>query len=103
MSNINEFMSFFSIDTPNNESAFTEGIVLTQDEVVLSVGDSFDAESYIASAYDENGNNLIESMIIHEFIDTSEESEYLVSYIIQDEAGYTKYKKELHVFVKDTD
>ena len=47
-------------------------------------------------------NEYVDLEVIRYFINN--DVEYLIYSLNEiDEAGYTKYKKELHVFVKDTD
>ncbi len=101
MLNINQFMTALPSQNMSTGDIFQEGITLLQDEAILNVGDSFNAKDYVDSAYDENGNDLKEEIVINEFIDTSEEAEYIVSYIIQSEDGYIRYKKDLHVVVTE--
>ena len=101
MLNINQFMTALPSQNMSTGDIFQEGITLLQDEAILNVGDSFNAKDYVDSAYDENGNDLKEEIVINEFIDTSEEAEYIVSYIIQNEDGYIRYKKDLHVIVAE--
>lgn len=93
--NLTSLNDFFE---SNNTIEQKKGIVLTTNEAYLEVGDSFDAKSYIQSAYDKQGKNLINDIVIDEMIDTSMPSEYEVDYILK-ENGAVMSKKILKVYV----
>lgn len=93
--NLTSLNDFFE---SNSNKTQIEGIVLTTNEVYLEVGDSFNAKSYIQSAYDKQGKNLINDIVINEMIDTSMPSEYEVDYILK-ENGVVMSKKILKVYV----
>lgn len=94
--NLTSLNDFFKSNSNNTQES--KGIVLTTDEVYLEVGDSFDAKSYIQSAYDDKGKNLVNDIVIHEMIDTSMPSEYEVDYILK-ENGAVMSKKTLKVYI----
>lgn len=76
------------------------GIILKQNEVTLDIGDSFDARAYIETAYDDQGKDIKDEVIVNEAINTSVESEYEVIYkLIFDDVQIDQ--KTLTVFVKD--
>lgn len=76
------------------------GITLKQNEVTLDIGDSFDARAYIETAYDDQGKDIKDEVIVNEAINTSVESEYEVIYkLIFDDVQIDQ--KTLTVFVKD--
>lgn len=76
------------------------GIILKQNEVTLDIGDSFDARAYIETAYDDQGKDIKDEVIVNEAINTSVESEYEVIYkLILDDEKIDQ--KTLTVFVKD--
>lgn len=93
--NLTSLNDFFE---SNNTTEQKKGIILTTDEVYLEVGDSFDAKSYIQSAYDDQGKSLMNDILINEMIDTSMPSEYEVDYILK-ENGAVMSKKTLKVYV----
>lgn len=93
--NLTSLNDFFE---SNNTTEQKKGIILTTEEVYLEVGDSFDAKSYIRSAFNEKGKNLINDIVINEMIDTSMPSEYEVDYILK-ENGAVMSKKTLKVYV----
>lgn len=94
--NLTSLNDFFESNSNNTQES--KGIVLTTDEVYLEVGDSFDAKSYIQSAYDDQGKSLMNDIVIYEMIDTSMPSEYEVDYILK-ENGAVMSKKTLKVYV----
>ena len=76
---IPQFMEQLDPDQDSNDTAM--GIELTTDEVILDIGDSFDAKEYIKQAIDTKGNDITDQLIINEAINTSVESEYEVHYL----------------------
>ena len=76
---IPQFMEQLDPNQDSNDTAM--GIELTTDEVILDIGDSFDAKEYIKQAIDTNGNDVTDQLIINEAINTSVESEYEVHYL----------------------
>lgn len=76
---IPQFMEQLDPNQDSNDTAM--GIELTTDEVILDIGDSFDAKEYIKQAIDTKGNDITDQLIINEAINTSVESEYEVHYL----------------------
>ena len=86
------------LNSSKDNFANPAGIVLTQDEVYLEIGSSFNAKDYVKSAYDESGKSLINQIQINEMIDTSVPAEYEVDYLIKNR-GVIIDKKTLKIYV----
>ena len=78
----------------------TPGIVLKQSEVIINVGDSFDAKQYVVQAYDDQGINCTDQLIIDEWLSTEFPAEYEVDYIIKNGTEFYD-KKTLKVIVEE--
>lgn len=93
-----QFMGQLDSDQKINEQEM--GIELTTSEVILDIGDSFDAKEYIKQAIDNEGNDVSDQLIINEAINTSVESEYEVHYLFMQNDQIVS-EEILKVIVKD--
>lgn len=75
---------------------------LTTDRTTVSVDEEFSFFDYIASAEDEYGNSLFESIHVEGAVDTSTPGDYVLEFYCTDDAGNTSPVKTLTVTVTDS-